>query len=59
VRREVPAASIAIGPGLLDADVFGRFDGTRARNELGYAPAEDLVAGIHEYAGWLSEHNVF
>ncbi|MHB8695979.1 MAG: NAD-dependent epimerase/dehydratase family protein, partial [Solirubrobacteraceae bacterium] len=46
VRRELPAASIAIGPGLLDADVFGRFDGTRARNELGYAPAEDLVAGI-------------
>ena len=53
LRRHFPKADIQIGPGL---NFFGSaypassvYDISRARQELGYAPAYDLEAGIADY----------
>ena len=51
IARQVPGADVSVGPGL---DPYGRqsycvFDVSRARDELGYAPAYDADRGIADY----------
>jgi len=53
IRREIPQASIKIGPGL-DPWEFGinrywLYDLSRARTELGYQPQYDLQDGVRDY----------
>lgn len=53
LRRRLPNAVVEVGPGLnfLGAayPMFGIYDISRARNELGYAPQFDLERGIADY----------
>jgi UDP-glucose 4-epimerase len=57
VRTAIPGADVEIGPGLdpvgVGAQTYHHLDITRARAELGYAPAYDAVRGILDYAGVL------
>ena len=54
VRAAVPGAAIALGPGVDPRrHLRGACDLTRARTELGYAPAYTLEAGIAAWAGAL------
>ena len=53
VRRELPGADIEIGPGLnylkSPYPMCSIYDVTRAREELGFAPAYDLQSGVADY----------
>lgn len=53
VRKVVPDADIAIGPGLdflqMGVNNYAVFDITRAREDLGYQPRFDLEAGVRDY----------
>jgi UDP-glucose 4-epimerase len=53
LRRHLPNAAIDVGPGLnfLGAayPMYGIYDISRARNELGYKPEYDLERGIADY----------
>ncbi len=54
VRRLVPGADIRLGPGIPPtAHLRGPSDLTRARNELGYAPAYTLEQGLADWLTWL------
>jgi nucleoside-diphosphate-sugar epimerase len=46
LRELAPGASITVGPGFLPAKHLCRLDITRARTELGYAPAFSLRTGL-------------
>jgi len=56
VRRVLPGADIAIGPGVWHLDRQGEWDTTAAARELGYEPGMSLEDGIADYADWLREH---
>lgn len=54
VRRLVPGADIRVGPGIPPAaHLRGPSDLTRARTELGYAPAYTLEDGLADWLTWL------
>jgi len=54
VRRLVPGADIRLGPGIPPtAHLRGPSDLTRARSELGYAPAYSLEEGLADWLTWL------
>lgn len=57
VRRAVPGARIAVGPGTApwtDSTVMrGPLSCGRMEDELGYRPAHDLDAGIAAFADWM------
>jgi UDP-glucuronate 4-epimerase len=55
VRRLVPDAAIAIGPGAdPDEDRQARFNLTAAARDLSFKPAIGLEEGIAAYADWLA-----
>ncbi len=56
VRRSVPGADIALGPGFWHLDRQGEWDTTAAAREIGYEPGVPLDQGIASYAEWLREH---
>ena len=59
VEQVVPGARIAVGPGVWPAvDQQAAFDLTRARADLGFAPAYTLESALQEYAGWLKTHDL-
>jgi UDP-glucose 4-epimerase len=53
LRKHLPNAVIEVGPGLnfLGAayPMYGIYDISRARNELGYRPQFDLERGVADY----------
>ncbi len=54
VRQVVPGAVIHLRPGDLRPEPrAARLDFRRAREDLGYAPAWDLVDGLRDYASWM------
>lgn len=57
VCQALPQADIELGAGFDPAeDIQCEFDISAARRDLGYSPRYDLLAGIREYANWLSVH---
>lgn len=61
VRAAIPGADIEIGPGLdpmaLDVHYYAIFDITRAREDFGYVPHFDLLAGVADYVEALRRMN--
>jgi UDP-glucose 4-epimerase len=53
LRRLLPDADIAIGPGFCHLDRQGPWDQSAARRELGYAPRHGLEDGLARYVEWL------
>jgi UDP-glucose 4-epimerase len=53
VRAEIPGADIDIGPGLdffdMGVNYYCRFDITRARADLGFAPRFPFREGVRDY----------
>jgi nucleoside-diphosphate-sugar epimerase len=53
----VPGARIDFGPGTWPhVDQQTALDLTRARTELGFAPAYTLESALAEYVAWLQTH---
>ena len=53
----VPGARIDLGPGAWPhVDQQAALDLTRARAELGFAPAYTLESALAEYVDWLRTH---
>ena len=53
LRRLLPDADIAIGPGYCHLDRQGPWDQSAARRELGYEPRYSLEEGLGRYVDWL------
>jgi UDP-glucose 4-epimerase len=61
VRATLPEAEISVGPGEnpmeLAANYAAIFDISRAREELGFAPRFDLIAGVQDYVDRIRAMN--
>jgi len=53
IRKLLPEADIAIGPGYCHLDRQGPWDQSAARRALGYAPGYTLEQGLAAYVEWL------
>jgi UDP-glucose 4-epimerase len=62
VRAEIPGAHIEIGPGLdffdMGVNYYCRFDITRAREDLGFAPRFSFREGVHDYVATMGRLNL-
>jgi UDP-glucose 4-epimerase len=56
VRRAIPDARIHVEPGNSPRPIEMNLDGSTAREEIGYAPAMDLPAGIRQYIDAVREN---
>jgi UDP-glucose 4-epimerase len=53
IRKLLPEADIAIGPGNCHLDRQGPWDQSAAKREFGYAPSYTLEDGLAAYVEWL------
>ncbi len=62
IMKLIPAATIKIGPGMLDdvpsirTGIRGPLTIDRARTELGFQPRYTLCQGLQEHIEWLKKH---